>query len=111
MSAKDLSIERQNQLIRLRDAIQIGSVLIDDIKPELIKELSSWKFLDIYGIVKQQEKIKQMKLLIWNDETKAKEYGRPEPAYTIDLGPGSVLEIKDDKDHIIFHIEVGEAGR
>uniref|UniRef100_A0A6M3MAG9 Uncharacterized protein n=1 Tax=viral metagenome TaxID=1070528 RepID=A0A6M3MAG9_9ZZZZ len=53
----------------------------------------------------------QVKLLIWNDETKAKEHGgRPDPAYIIGLGSGSVLELKNNKDHTVLHMEVGEVG-
>ena len=49
-----------------------------------------------------------VKLLIWNDETKTKEHGRPDPAYIIGLGSGSVLELKNNKDHTVLHMEVGE---
>ena len=50
----------------------------------------------------------QVKLLIW---TKAKEHGdRPDPAYIIGLGSGSVLELKNNKDHTVLHMEVGEVG-
>lgn len=107
-------------LEELKTVKDIGDLCIvlanyeDDPDLKVAEHIFMWKIA--YDSSKQTKKTLEtfsddeppVKLLIWNDETKAKEHGRPDPAYIIGLGSGSVLELKNNKDHTILHMEVGE---